>query len=229
MPWRIKIFFYLSAGFSLCVLIFPTHVTQAIGWYVGDMVHWIYGFYILFPRNPVGEPRFYFMIQIQGYFLIINIIILVVVCFVELRNAKLGIPYEKNLIYAIAILQLVVSQFYQLSGPPIVMYLSIYGFYFSAIFAIMGNKELNSFYIKKGIVNVKNERILGVVLIITSIILIVHGISISLCCVIPFGTDGFPSSIAIGIFLALTLYLIMLFYGIYSLIKAKRINISKLQ
>ena len=123
MPWKISIFFYLSLGCSLCVFIFPTHVTQAIGYDVGDMVHWIYGFYILFPCNPTEEIRIFFTFNIQGYFLIINVIILVMVCFVELRNAKLGIRYEKNLIYAIAILQLVVSQFYQFGG--ILVYLAL--------------------------------------------------------------------------------------------------------
>ena len=229
MPWRIKIFFYLSLGFSLCEFIFPTHVSQAIGFDVGDMVHWIYGFYILIPRNPTEEIKLYIYISFQGYFLIVWAIILLVVFFGELRNAKLGNPYDKNLIYAIAIIQLMASLFsqtYETSGIT-VMRLSSWGFIFSAIFALMGNKELNLFYIDKGIVNAKNERILGVVLITISLIFIVYGISIFLCCVAPFGTDVF-SSFATAMLPVLILCLIMLFYGIYSLIRAKRKNKSKL-
>ncbi len=227
MPWRIKIFFYLSLGLSLSGLIFPIYVTQAIGFDIGDMVHWIYGFYILIPRNPTEEITLYIYISFQGYFLIVWAIILLVVFFGELRNAKLGNPYNKNLIYAIAIILLMASQYY-VSFEIITMRLSSWGFFFSAIFALMGNKELNLFYIDKGIVNVKNERILGVVLITISLILMVNGISIYLCCVDPFGTDGF-SSFAIAMLPALFLCLIMLFYGIYSLIRAKRKNKSKLQ
>ena len=228
MPWKIKIYFYLSLGFSIIELIFPTHVSQAIGFDVGDMVHWIYGFYILIPRDPTEEITLYISGNIfQGYFLIVNAIILLVVFFGELRNAKLGNPYDKNLIYAIAIILLVVSQYY-ISFEFITMRLSSWGFFFSALFALMGNKELNLFYINKGIVNVKNERILGVVLITISLIFMVYGISIFLCCVAPFGTDEF-SSFAISMLPALFLCLIMLFYGIHSLIRAKRKNESKLQ
>jgi len=228
MPWKISIFFYLSLGCLLCGLIFPTHVTQAIGWDIGDMVHWIYGFYILIPRNPTEEITFYFTINIQCYFLIINAIILVVVCFVELRNAKLGIRYEKNLIYAIAILLLIVLQLYQFSGF-IVRLLSTWGFYYSAIFALIGNKELNVFYIDEGIVNVKNERILGIVLIILSLVWFIYNISMILFFAVPYGIDVFSPSFATGMFPALILLLIMLFYGIYSLLRAKRKNKSKLQ
>ncbi len=221
MPWKIRIFFYLSLGCSLCGLIFPTHVTQAIGWDIGDMVHWVYGFNILFPRNPIGVPRFYFGLQIQGLFLIVCAFFLVVVSFIELRNAKLGNRYDKNRIYVIAVIQLMVSQFYEFSGF-VVMRLSIWGFIFSAIFAIIGNKELNLFYIKKGIVNVKNEIILGVVLITMSLILTAYSISIFLCCVVPFSTDASSSSFVIEMFPAPIFYLIMLFYGINSLIRANK-------
>jgi len=228
MPWKIKIFFYLSLGFSLCGFIFPTHVSQAIGFDIGDMVHWVYGFYILIPRNPVGEPQFYFTLQIQGLFLIVWSGFLVVVSFVELRNAKLGNRYDKNLIYVIAIIQLIASQFYQFTGL-IVRQLSIMGFIFSAIFALIGNKELKLFYIDKGIVNAKNERILGVALITIFLISIVNGIYIFLCCVAPYGIDAISSLFVIDMFPGLILLLIMLFYGIYSLTRAKRKNKSNLQ
>ena len=228
MPWKIRIFFYFSLGFLLYGLIFPTHVSQAIGFDVGDMVHWIYGFYILIPRNPTEEIRLYFTINIQCYFLIINAIILVAVCFVKLRNAKLGIRYEKNLIYAIAILLLIVLQFYQLSGF-IVMRLSSYGFFYCAIFAMIGGKELNVFYIDKGIVNAKNERTLGVALIIISLVSFVYTISMVLLFAVPYGIDVLSLSDAINLFSGLILLLIMLFYGINSLIRAKRKNKSKLQ
>jgi len=231
MPWRFKVLFYLSLGFSLCEFIFPTHVSQAIGFDVGDMVHWIYGFYILIPRNPTEEITLYFYINFQGYFLIVWAIILLVVFFGELRNAKLGNPYDKNLIYAIAIIQLMASLFrqtYDTSGIT-VMQLSSWGFIFSAIFALIGNKELNLFYIDKGIVNVKKERKVGIVLITISLISIVYCISIFLCWVAPYGTDAFSSLFVIDMFPSLILLLLMLIYGIYSLIRAKRMKKSKLQ
>ena len=224
MPWKISIFFYLSLGFSLCGFIFPTHVTQAIGWDVGDMVHWIYGFYILFPRNPVGEPKLY--VSFNGIFLLICAIILISVSYVELRNVKFGEDYDKNLIYVIAFIQLLASYFYDLTGFT-VMRLSTWGFIFSAIFALMGNKELKLYYINIGIVNIKNERILGAVLIILGLFSLVYTIFI-----IIFFTDVFyifSLSFAVNMLPGLILQLIMLLYGVYSLLKAKRINISKLQ
>ena len=218
MPWKIRIFFYLSLGFSLCGLIFPTHVTQAIGWDIGDMVHWVYGFFILFPRNPVGEPRFCFGLQIQGLFLVVCAFFLVVVSFIELRNAKLGNRYDKNLIYKIAIIQLIASQFLELSGY-IVMRLSSFGFIFSAIFALIGNKELKLFYIDKSIVNARKERILGVVLITISF---VYTISMVLSFAVPFGLDIFSLSFATNVFPGLILLITTLFYGFYLLIRANK-------
>ncbi len=226
MLWRIKIFFYLSFSFSLCGFIFPTHVSQAIGFDIGDMVHWVYGFYILIPRNPVGEPKLYF--NFQGFFLLISDIVLLVVSFIELRNVKLGNQYHKNLIYAIAILQLIAVQFYQYTGF-IVMQLSIWGFFFSALFAFMGNKELNFFYIDKGIVNVKKERKLGVVLITISLIFLVTIVSMILLYVVPYGREVFSLSFTTNVFPTLILLLITLFYGINSLIRAKNKNRSNLQ
>jgi len=93
---------------------------------------------------------------------------------------------------------------------------------------MIGNKELNLFYIDRGIVNDKNERILGVVLITISFISIVYGISIYLCCVAPYVTDVFSSSFVFDMFPALILYPIMLIYGINSLIRAKKQNKLKL-
>ncbi len=227
MPKKIYSYFYLSLIFSIIGLIFPTHVSQAVGFDIGDMVHWVYGFYILIPRNPVGEPRFYFSLQIQGFFLIVWAVFLATVSFIELHNAKLGNRYDKNLIYVIAIIQLIASQFYQFTGF-IVRQLSSWGFIFSAIFALIGNKELKLFYIDKGIVNAKNERILGVALITIFLISIVNGISIFLCCVAPYGIDAISSLFVIDMFPGLILLLIMLFYGINSLIRAKNKNRSKL-
>ncbi|HUW89007.1 MAG TPA: hypothetical protein VMV43_00660 [Candidatus Nanopelagicaceae bacterium] len=226
MPWKISIYFYLSLGCSLCGLIFPTHVTQAIGFDIGDMIHWVYGFSILIPRNPVGEPKLYF--SFLGVFLLVSAIVLLRVYFVQLRNAKLGNRYDKNRIYIIAVIQLMVFQFYINYGR-VVLLLSIWGFMFGAIFAIIGNKELNLFYIRKGIVNARNERILGVVLITMSLILTVYIISIFLCCVVPFITDLFFLSFVIDMFPTLIMSIIMIFYGILSLKRAKRKNKSNLK
>ncbi len=225
MPWKISIYFYLSLGCSLCGFIFPTHVTHAIGYDIGDMIHWVYGFYILIPRNPVGEPKFVF--NFLELFLLISAIVLLRVYFVQLRNAKLGNQYDKNRIYIIAVIQLMVSQFYEFSGL-VVMRLSIWGFIFSAFFALIGNKELNLFYTKKGIVNAKNERILGVVLLTTFFISIVYIISLFICGLVPVVTDSFYSSFIIDMFPVLILLIIMLIYGIFSLIRTKRKNKSKL-
>lgn len=228
MPWKIDIYFYLSLGFSLCGFIFPTHVSQAIGFDVGDMVHWIYGYYILIPRNPTGEIELYNNSYGPSYFFIFITIIFLVVSFVELRSAKRGNRYDKNLIYVIAFIQLMASQFYEFNSY-IVIRLSIWGFIFSALFALIGNKELNLFYIDKGIVNVKKERKLGVVLITISLIFLVYIISEILRLAVLFSIDVFSRSFASIMYPALILLLIMLFYGINSLIRAKNKNRSKLQ
>ena len=230
MPLRIKIFFYLSLGLSLSGLIFPTYVSQAIGFDIGDKVNWIYGFYILIPRNPTGDMILYidYYRIILGCFLILITIILLVVSFVELRNAKLGNRYNKNLIYVIAFIQLMTSFYFEFNDY-IVLQLSIWGFIFSALFALIGNKELNLFYIDKGIVNVKKERKLGVVLITISLVFLIYSISMILHSAVRYGTDVFSLQSAINLFPLLILLLIMLFYGINSLIRAKRKNKSKLQ
>ncbi len=229
MPRKIDIYFYLSLGFSLCGFIFPTHVSQAIGFDVGDMVHWIYGYYILFPRNPTGEIELYNNSSGPSYFFIFIAVLFLVVSFVELRSAKRGNRYDKNLIYVIAFIQLMASQFYELNNLIIVMRLSIWGFIFSALFALMGNKELNLFYIDKGVVNVKKERKLGVILITISLIFLVYIISMILPSVVLFEVDVFLLSFASNMYPALILLLIMLYYGINSLIRAKNKNRSKLQ
>jgi len=223
MPKKISFYFYLSLISSIIGFIFPTHVSSALSpvGYVADIVHWVYGFYILSPFNPVEESKFYFNPQIQGLFLIVCAIFLVVVSFVELRYAKCGNRYDKNPIYAIAILQLIVSQIY-LYGWLAVRQLSSWGFIFSALFALIGNKELKIFYIDEGKVNAKNEIFLGVVLIMVSLISIVYHISIFLSCVAPYSTDKFSLFIA-NMFPALIWLLIMLIYGIYSLIRAIRV------
>jgi hypothetical protein len=226
MPRKIDIYFYLSLGFSLCGFIFPTHVSQAIGFDVGDMVHWIYGYYILFPRNPTGEIELYNNSSGPSYFFIFIAVLFLVVSFVELRSAKRGNRYDKNLIYVIAFIQLMAS-FYLIIGY-IVFYLSIWGFIFSALFALMGNKELNLFYIDKGVVNVKKERKLGVILITISLIFLVYFISMILPSAVLFEVDAFLLSFASNMFPALILLLIMLFYGIKSLIRAKNKNSPKL-
>jgi hypothetical protein len=228
MPWKIDIYFYLSLGFSLCGFIFPTHVSQAIGFDIGDMVHWIYGYYILIPRNPTGEIELYNNSYGPSYFFIFITIIFLVVSFVELRSAKRGNRYDKNLIYVIAFIQLMASIIY-LSSEFVVIMLSIWGFIFSALFALIGNKELNLFYIDKGIVNVKKERKLGVVLITISLIFLVYIISEILRLAVLFSIDVFSRSFASIMYPALILLLIMLFYGINSLIRAKNKNRSKLQ
>jgi len=230
MPWKINIYFYLSLGFSLCGFIFPTYVTRAIGYNIGDMAHWIYGYYTLFPSDPSQEIITYINDNIfQSYFLIVSTIILLLVSFIELRYAKLDDDrYTKNLIYAIACIQLIASIIY-LSSEFVVIMLSIWGFIFSALFALIGNKELNLFYIDKSIVNVKKERKLGVVLITISLIFLVYIISEILRFAVLFSIDVFSLSFASIMYPALILLLIMLIYGINSLTRAKRKNKSNLQ
>lgn len=226
MPRKITFFFYLSFGCSLIGFIFPTHVSQAIGFDIGDMIHWVYGFYILIPRNPVGEPQLYF--SFQGFFLLISAIILLVVSFVELRKAKFGNQYNENLIYVVAIILLMAGLFQELYGF-IVMRLSSWVFIFSAIFAIMGNRELKIFYINENIINAKKERILGIVLVALSQISLVYTISMILIFGLPFGLNVFSLSIAINMFPGLFLQITLLFYGIYSLKRAKLKNELKFQ
>jgi len=223
MPWRIKIFFYLSLGLSLSGLIFPIYVTQAIGFDIGDMVHWIYGFYILIPRNPTGEMILYidYYKMIPGCFLIVITIILQVVSFVELRKAKLGNQYEKNLIYTIAIILLIASQIYQASGFT-VMQLSIFGFLFSATFALIGSKELNLFYIHKGRVYAKIEKNLGLILITVSLISIGYIIWLLFYNILPYVTDAFSSPFIIDMIPGLIFSLLLFFYGIISLMRGSR-------
>jgi len=221
MPWKISIFFYLSLGFSLYGLIFPTHISQAIGFDVGDMVHWVYGFYIIFPRNPVREPEFFFSLQIQGIALIVCTILLHMASFIALRKAKHGNQYEKNLIYTIAIILLIASQIYQASGFT-VMQLSIFGFLFSATFALIGSKELNLFYIHKGRVYAKIEKNLGLILITVSLISIGYIIWLLFYNILPYVTDAFSSPFIIDMIPGLIFSLLLFFYGIISLMRGSR-------
>jgi len=217
MPWKISIFFYLSLGCLLCGFIFPTFVTQAIGYDIGDMVHWIYGFYILFPRNPAYEITIYINDNIsRAYFLTFIAFVLVVESFSELRHAKLDDDrYHKNRIYIIAFLQLMASIMY-ISSVFFVVLLSAYGFFFSAIFALIGNKELKVFYIDNGLVNAKKEIIIGILLVLLPLIILALSIP-------------FINRIAFDMIPALIFLLTIIIYGICTLIRAKRKNITKLK
>lgn len=208
-------------GFSLIGLLFPTHLSQAIGFDIGDMIHWVYGFYILIPRNPPGEPRFFISLNIQGIFLLTSAFLLLSVVFVQLHKVKLGKRYEKNLIYIFAIIQLVSYLYHEFTGY-IVLRLSSWAFLLSAISAIIGNRELKISYIDKNIVNEKRERTIGFALLILSLSSLVYTIFIMLIFGVPYGLDLLSFSFLVNIIPGFLLLLLMLFYGIYSLIRAKQ-------
>lgn len=218
---KFKIFFYAMFGFSLIGLLFPTHLSQAIGFDIGDMIHWVYGFYILIPRNPPGEPRFFISLNIQGIFLLTSAFLLLGVVFVQLHKVKLGKRYEKNLIYIFAIIQLVSYLYHEFTGY-IVLRLSSWAFLLSAISAIIGNRELKISYIDKNIVNEKRERTIGFALLILSLSSLVYTIFIMLIFGVPYGLDLLSFSFLVNIIPGFLLLLLMLFYGIYSLIRAKQ-------
>ncbi|MBY9010595.1 MAG: hypothetical protein KGD74_12080 [Candidatus Lokiarchaeota archaeon] len=211
MFWRIKIFFYLSIGLSLCGLIFPTHETH-FSFDVGNLVHWAYGLHIFMPGNPGREPEFDFSLQIQGLFLVFISSYLIVELIVQMRYARLDdYRYKKNLIYTIAIIQLLASQF-QLSGfrdRPLYAFI----FSFSSIFALIGNKELKLFYFNVGEVNDKMELILGIVLITMSLISIVSVIRN----VFPYDPEAFSLQFITEIIFGFIFFLIVLLYGLISL------------
>ncbi|MFX0048753.1 MAG: hypothetical protein ACFE8G_11375 [Candidatus Hermodarchaeota archaeon] len=218
---KFKLFFYAMFGFSLIGLLFPTHLSQAIGFDIGDMIHWVYGFYILIPRNPPGEPRFFISLNIQGIFLLTSAFLLLSVVFVQLHKVKLGKRYEKNLIYIFAIIQLVSYLYHEFTGY-IVLRLSSWAFLLSAISAIIGNRELKISYIDKNIVNEKRERTIGFALLILSLSSLVYTIFIMLIFGVPYGLDLLSFSFLVNIIPGFLLLLLMLFYGIYSLIRAKQ-------
>ena len=230
MPWKISIFFYLSVGCSLCGFIFPTHVTQAVGYDIGDMVLWIYGYYTLFPRDPTIEITTYVNNnRFQGYFLIFITAFLVIELFSQMRYARLDDDrYKKNRIYIIATIQLIASQLY-ITSNIIFMMLSAWGFIFSATFAAIGNKELKLFYIDKAIVNAKKELIIGILLIPFPLYMLVGSIPYIIEMVVLYGLDEFMLEFVTMWLPNLILLLIMIIYGINSLIRAKRKNKSKLQ
>jgi len=219
MPWKISILFYLSLGFSLCGFIFPSFVSRGIYPYGGIacyMVHWVYGFYIQIPSNPIEEITLDIVLynrNIPGYFLISITIILLVVSFIELGNAKRGTRYHKDIIYLFAFTQIIASQYFEIYSSIVVMHLSSWGFYYSAIFASMGNKELKLFYVDEGIGSVKKA---------VSFILKINGVYIFLYWIFPVRLVAYSSlsSFVTEMLPALILYLVILFYGIYSLIRA---------
>ncbi|MFW9952047.1 MAG: hypothetical protein ACFFKA_18155 [Candidatus Thorarchaeota archaeon] len=218
---KAKIFFYITIGFTLIGLLFPTHLSQAIGFDIGDMIHWVYGFYILIPRNPPGEPKFFISLNIQGIFLLTSAFLLLSVIFVQLHKVKLGKRYDKNLIYIFAIIQLISYLYHEFSGY-IVVQLSSWAFLLSAVLAIIGNRELKISYIDKNIVNRKRERTLGIVLFILSVSSLAYTIFMILIFGVPYGLDFFSFLLLINIAPGFLLLLILLFYGIYSLIRAKQ-------
>lgn len=219
MPWKINFFFYLTLGFSLVGFIFPTHMSQAIGFDIGDMFFWVYGFYILMPRNPVGEPRLYF--NFQGFFLLISAIILLSVYSIQMRKAKLNGEYSKNLVYIVAIVYLFLYISYE-STVFAVLQLSSWAFLFSGIFAIMGNRELKIYYINENKVNTQKEKIIGIVLLVLSLHLLLYFIPMILINLVPFGLNYHSLFFITAMFPELFIQLIILFYGIFSLIRANK-------
>ncbi|MFX1446762.1 MAG: hypothetical protein ACFFCG_01335, partial [Promethearchaeota archaeon] len=134
---------------------------------------------------------------------------------------KLGKRYEKNLIYIFAIIQLVSYLYHEFTGY-IVLRLSSWAFLLSAISAIIGNRELKISYIDKNIVNEKRERTIGFALLILSLSSLVYTIFIMLIFGVPYGLDLLSFSFLVNIIPGFLLLLLMLFYGIYSLIRAKQ-------
>ncbi|NHJ22595.1 MAG: hypothetical protein EAX91_16735 [Candidatus Lokiarchaeota archaeon] len=220
MVIKAKIFLYLALGCSLIGLIFPTHISQAIGFDIGDMIHWVYGFYILIPRNPIGNPRFYLSLDVQGLILLTSAILLIIIIFVQLRKVNRGKQYDKNLIYIYAIVQIIAYSFHSFTEF-IVVPLSSWAFLLGAIFAIIGNRELKIAYIDNNNVNARRERILGIVLVALASSALIYTNVMFLIFGLPYGLNLFSFLFAFTIIPGLILQLIILFYGIFSIRRAK--------
>lgn len=205
MSRKFRIYFYLALFFSIFGLIFPTHVSQAIGFDIGDMIHWVYGFYILIPRNPVGELKLYF--NFHGLLIFVSAIILLFVITSEMRNFKRGEQHNKYSVYLSALALILTILVNETSGF-IVMRLSSWGFTFSAIFALMGNYYLNLYNIDENVINYKRKRTVGVLLLIFSIISLINIIYVIICYVIPYNIP-FP----LEMLPALILLLLVIYFG----------------
>lgn len=238
MPWKVNIFFYLSIGFSIIGFTFPTHVTEVylstdyFSTYIGEMVHWIHGYYILMPWDPTEEIIYYFnsnltSLNIQSHFLILGTLVLHLVSYIVLHNAKLGKRWGKYPVYIIAFIQLIACQYYE-SFEFFLMHLSIWGFIFSGYFAIMWNRELNFFYRSKSIEKVKNKNMFNVVLKSLNLILRVFLISSLLFFLIQDSEYGFSLFSFIEMLPASILLLLMIIYEIFSLVRVKKSKKEKM-
>jgi len=205
MSRKFRIYFYIALFCSILGLIFPTHVSQAIGFDFGDMIHWVYGFYILIPRYPVGEPRFYFNLHVQGIFLFVSAIILLFVITIEMRNFKHGGQLHKHSVYLSALVLILAIVFYETSGL-IAMRLSLSGFTFSAIFALIGNYYLNAYNIDEKVINYKRRRIVGGLLLILSIISLINIIILIIFFVIPYNIAFLLEMLPALILLSIVIY-----------------------
>lgn len=213
MPKKIFLYFYLSLIFSIIGLIFPTHVSQPIGFDIGDFVHWVFGYYIHIPRNPVGELKFYFTLSIQGFFLITSALILLVIFFTEIKNCKIGEQYNKNRVIISVLFLILAIFFYETTSGIIVIELSIVAFIYSAIFALIGNKKIIKQYLDEGInIRKKSDIIFGIILLTLSIYGLINSLFIIFYSIILYEINSFY--ITSQILPGLSLLCILLIFGI---------------
>ena len=213
MPKKIFTYFYLSLIFSIIGLFFPTHISQPIGFDIGDFVHWVFGFYIFIPRNPVGELKFYFTLSIQGFFLITSTSILLVIFFTEIKNCKIGEQYNKNRVLISALLLILAILFYDTTSGLIFIRISSWAFIYSAIFALIGNKKLIKQYLDEGInIRKKSDIIFGIILLTLSIYGLINSLFIIFYSIILYEINLFY--ITSQILPGLSLLCILLTFGI---------------
>ena len=223
MPWKVRYFFYLILVFSIFGFIFPTHISVAIGYDIGKMIHWVYGFYIVIPSDPTIELSVFF--NPEGLILVSTNVLLLLVFSTQLHRVKRGKPFKKNLIYVIALTQIIAWFFLQ---PYSILRISSWTFPLSAIFAIIGNRELKITYIKKNNVKQKNDIRIGISLLALSILGLIITLDLIVIYIIRYELESVSLLFQLDVIPTLTLELVMLSYGIFSLFRINKKIVLKI-
>ncbi len=130
-------YFYMASLCTTLALIFPTHVSQAIGFDVGDFIHWSFGFYIFIPRTHEYITTLFFDSSFYTVFLTGSAVVFTIMMLFEGIYLKRKNFYHSELVIT-ATLVLLASVFIYSLISFIVIPISLFGYSISIILSIIG-------------------------------------------------------------------------------------------
>jgi hypothetical protein len=219
------LYFYISIIFGLIGIFFPTYVSGAIGFDIGDFINWSFGLYLHIPLNPIEETRFYYHLNI-GIILTLCIFWLIGTIYYDIRKIKREKEFDSKSIVIIVISVLIINSIY-LSSDLITLMLFGVAFEFSSIFALIGTYQVNEYLImeryKKRKWNIKTQKLFGILILAISLGSLIYLVVIFFMFAYPFGLTVVISDY-IQTFPTALLFLLILIFGVVYIRKSNKIS-----